>query len=67
MPTVQATGVEVEVPEGSSVEDLLRQLGLGARIVVVERNGSPVDRAHRATTLLADGDHLELVRAVAGG
>jgi len=35
--------------------------------VLVERNGDPLDRRDLATTVLADGDRLELVRAVAGG
>ena len=64
---VVANGDEVEVPEGASVADLLEQLGLGKRLVVVERNGEPVPRNDRASTPLQDGDRLELVRAVAGG
>jgi thiamine biosynthesis protein ThiS len=40
---------------------------LGAKWALVERNGEPVERAHVATTQLADGDRLELVKAVAGG
>jgi thiamine biosynthesis protein ThiS len=35
--------------------------------VVVERNGEPVPRWELAATVLAEGDQLELVRAVAGG
>jgi thiamine biosynthesis protein ThiS len=46
---------------------LLEQLGLAGRLIVVERNGEPVPRAAVAATVLADGDRLELVRAVAGG
>ena len=64
---VLANGDPVEVADGSSVDDLLGILGLGGRWVVVERNGEPVRRQDLATTLLADGDRLELVRAVAGG
>ena len=64
---VVANGDEVEVADGATVADLLEQLGLGTRLVVVERNGEPVTRADRATTALHDGDRLELVRAVAGG
>jgi sulfur carrier protein len=62
-----SNGEEIEVPEGSTVDDLLRQLGLGARWVLVERNGEPVARSETATTVLQPGDRLELVRAVAGG
>ncbi len=50
-----------------TVADLLAQLGLGAKWVLVERNGEPVERRALSTTALADGDRLELVRAVAGG
>ena len=64
---VVANGDSVEVPGGATVDDLLRQLGLGGRWVLVERNGEPVNRRDLATTVLADGDRLELVRAVAGG
>ncbi|MEA2703294.1 MAG: sulfur carrier protein [Actinomycetota bacterium] len=64
---VLANGEAVEVPGGATVDDLLGILGLGGRWVLVERNGEPVERRHLATTELADGDRLELVRAVAGG
>jgi sulfur carrier protein len=64
---VVANGSAVEVPGGATVDDLLGILGLGGRWVLVERNGEPVERRHLATTELAEGDRLELVRAVAGG
>ncbi len=64
---VTANGEERILPEGSTVVDLLDLLGLGARWVLVERNGEPVERAQLASTPLAEGDRLELVRAVAGG
>jgi sulfur carrier protein len=64
---VTANGDFVELREGATVDDLLTQLGLGRRWVLVERNGEPVNRRDTATTVLADGDRLELVRAVAGG
>jgi sulfur carrier protein len=64
---VTANGERVELAEGATLDDLLAQLGLGLRWVVVERNGEPVERRDIPTTELADGDRLELVRAVAGG
>jgi sulfur carrier protein len=64
---VTANGDAVELAEGATVADLLAALGLGGRWVLVERNGEPVRRADLATTALAEGDRLELVRAVAGG
>ncbi|MBW3668562.1 MAG: sulfur carrier protein ThiS [Actinobacteria bacterium] len=64
---VIANGAAVLLPDGSTVADLLASMGLGGKWVLVERNGEPVHRADLATTVLAEGDRLELVRAVAGG
>jgi sulfur carrier protein len=64
---VTANGKPVELPDAASVATLISTLGLTGRVVVVERNGEPVDRRSVATTMLADGDRCEVVRAVAGG
>jgi sulfur carrier protein len=64
---VLANGRPVSLPVGARLPDLLAILGLGERWVVAERNGDAVDRADMAATVLADGDRIELVRAVAGG
>ena len=64
---VIANGDPVDLDEGATVDDLLVHLGLGGKWVVVERNKEPVARAELATTFLAEGDRIELVRAVAGG
>jgi sulfur carrier protein len=64
---ILANGDPVQLAEGATVDDLLAVLGLGGKWVVVERNREPVARADLATTVLADGDRIELVRAVAGG
>jgi len=61
-------GDELEaLAERATVLDLLEHLELGPNWVIVERNGEPVPRRDVATTTLADGDRIELVRAVAGG
>ena len=65
--TVVSNGEPVELPEGATVDDLLAKLGLGGRWVLVERNGEPVARRELASTVLVEGDRIELVRAVAGG
>jgi sulfur carrier protein len=65
--TVVSNGRPVELPEGSTVTDLLTALQLGGKWVLVERNGEPVERRLLDRTVLAHGDRLELVRAVAGG
>ena len=64
---VVANGEAVELDDDATVADLLSSLGLGGRWVLVERNGQPVARSQLATTPLAEGDRMEVVRAVAGG
>lgn len=68
MITVWANGRAFDLPDRSTVADLFAAVGLPAKAVAaVERNGEPLDRPVRETTLLDDGDRIELVRAVAGG
>lgn len=64
---MRANGNEFDVQSGTSVRAFIQQRGLDPRYVVVERNGEPVERVRYDRILLADGDRLELVRAVAGG
>jgi sulfur carrier protein len=65
--TVWANGRAVELPDGSTVTALIEALGLARQVAAVERNGEPVSRSARSATALAEGDRIELVRAVAGG
>jgi sulfur carrier protein len=55
------------LPEGTSILALLGELGLGDQRVAVERNREVVPRAQHATTLLVEGDRVELVTFVGGG
>ncbi len=64
---VVANGDPVELAEGSGLLDLFEVLGVGARWVVAEVNGEAIPRPVMASVVLADGDRVELVRAVAGG
>jgi thiamine biosynthesis protein ThiS len=64
---ITANGRPYEVAAGSTVAAFIRSRDLDPRYVVVERNGEPLERARYDQLLLADGDRLELVRAVAGG
>ncbi|MFL5277551.1 MAG: sulfur carrier protein ThiS [Myxococcales bacterium] len=63
----QVNGDPVELPEGLSVADLLRHLGVRAERVAVERNGRVVRRARHVEEKLAEGDVLEIVTFVGGG
>jgi len=67
MITVTANGKAFEIEERTSVSAFIRSRELDPRYVVVEHNGEPLERARYGEVALADGDSLELVRAVAGG
>ena len=56
-----------DVDAGTTLVGLLEQLGLPVRSVVVEHNGTALLPSEVPSAVLADGDVLELVRAVAGG
>jgi sulfur carrier protein len=56
------------LPENAaSVAVLVRSLGFEGKRVAVERNGEIVPKSRYDATSLADGDTLEIVRAVGGG
>ena len=60
-------GKASDVTDGTTMLDFLASLGLRPGSVVVEHNGTALLRSELAAAVLADGDRLELVRAVAGG
>jgi sulfur carrier protein len=64
---ITANGRPYEIDAGTTVSSFIRQRDLDPRFVVVERNGEPLERARYDQVRLAEGDRLELVRAVAGG
>ncbi|MBC5806818.1 MAG: thiamine biosynthesis protein ThiS [Candidatus Eremiobacter antarcticus] len=65
--TVTANGKTRAVGSGTSVSDLLVQLGLDAARVVVEHNGEPLKRDRFSATVLQAGDALEIAQMVGGG
>ena len=64
---VSLNGRPREVSTGYTVEQLLVAMELDPRLVVVERNGEPLERKRYGEIEVVEGDRLELVRAVAGG
>ena len=60
-------GESREIAEGTSVEALVLTLADDPRGVAIERNLEIVPKAEHATTLLEDGDNLEVVQFVGGG
>jgi sulfur carrier protein len=51
----------------ATVADLIRELALEGKRVAVERNGEIVPKSRHFETRLAEGDRIEVVRAVGGG
>lgn len=64
---IVVNGAERAVDEGTTVSELLRELGLSGAPVAVERNREIVPKASHATTTLAAADRLEVVSIVGGG
>lgn len=64
---VVINGQSRSVNTGTTVAQLVADLGLGDRRVAVERNRTVVPRAEHASTVLAEGDRLEVVTFVGGG
>jgi thiamine biosynthesis protein ThiS len=64
---LQVNGEARDVPEGTSVLNLLKLLDIKAPRVAVELNAHVIPRAQHETTVLASGDQVEIVTFVGGG
>jgi sulfur carrier protein len=64
---VTVNGAAHRFERAVEVSALLSSLNLVGKKVAVERNGEIVPRSAHASTVLADGDRLEIVVAVGGG
>lgn len=64
---VTINGDAREISAGRSVTELLGELGLHPRLVVVEYNRVILDREQYESTEVRAGDSLELVHFVGGG
>jgi thiamine biosynthesis protein ThiS len=64
---IVVNGTKRAVPEGATLLELLRQLDLDPRVVVVEHNRTIVRRPDLEQARLAAGDTVELVHFVGGG
>lgn len=64
---ITVNGQPREVTEHTVLLDLMRQLGVRPETTAVQRNAEIVNRKAVASTVLMDGDAIELVRIVAGG
>jgi sulfur carrier protein len=66
---VKATinGEERELPDGTTVAELLERLGVIRNGIAVAKNDRVVRRAEYETSAIAHGDTIEIIKAVAGG
>ncbi len=64
---IQVNAQPRQVPEGSTIADLLAEMRLEPRLVAVEVNKMVVPRAQHAQHVLHEEDRLEIVTLVGGG
>ena len=64
---LRVNGEPRQLQEGCSATDLLDLLSIEPRLVAVAINGLVVRRSELPSTVLSDGDEVEIVRAVGGG
>lgn len=55
------------VPDGTTLADLIRELGLAEAACAAEVNRSLIPKRRHAEHTLAEGDSVELVTLVGGG
>jgi thiamine biosynthesis protein ThiS len=65
--TITVNGENRAAEPGATVVDLLRELGLNAGRVAIERNLEILPRPQWLGTQLAQGDRFEIVQFVGGG
>jgi thiamine biosynthesis protein ThiS len=66
MPLLTINGSAKEV-SSTVLDDLFRELGLPAALLLVEYNGRALHRSEWSGVLLSEGDRLELLSVAAGG
>lgn len=65
--TLTVNGEPKSFPEGLTLAQLVRELGLEKNPIAVELNRRVVPRDRHSATPLAEGDRLEIVTLVGGG
>lgn len=64
---VSINGESRSVADRSTMAELLEDLKINSRYCAVEQNREVVPRENHATTVLTDGDAIEIVTLVGGG
>ena len=64
---VQINGEAQEISDGLALSDLIAELSLAPERIAIEHNQHVVRRNEWPTTIIADGDRIEIVHFVGGG
>jgi len=65
--TFSANGRLRQATPGTTIADLLAGAELEPPQVFIEYNGEPLERGRYATTVIKDGDRIEIAQMVGGG
>ena len=65
--TITVNGKPMELPEGLTIEDLLVRLAVPREFTAVALNREVAPRRPTTTTVLSEGDKVEIVRPMGGG
>jgi sulfur carrier protein len=64
---LKVNGKQIQLDGPIPLTTYLEKLGVSPRAVAVEHNGTIIEREAYITTMLRDGDVIEIVRMVGGG
>ncbi|MBI5599182.1 MAG: sulfur carrier protein ThiS [Deltaproteobacteria bacterium] len=64
---ISVNGRTAEIAEGTTVEGLLKTLGIPLQGIAVELNGEIVPSGEHPRAALKEADSIEIVRMVGGG
>lgn len=64
---VIVNGTQHDFSDNTTIADLIAQLELKDRKIAIEMNLEVVPSARHNSTLLAEGDRIEIIEAVGGG
>lgn len=64
---VTVNGAAQRYEQPLAVSELVARMALEGKKIAVERNGEIVPKSAHGSTLVLDGDRLEIVAAVGGG
>ena len=65
--TIRLNGEPFDIAGPVSISALLAEINIDPRIVAVEHNVVVVKRQQYQTTMIGEGDEIEIVRFVGGG